>query len=54
MGEMTDADGKAYEKFLKEGPQEGFTQTEIIEIYKADKQTALNMKSKKVVSGKGG
>ncbi len=52
MGEMTDADGKAYEKFLKEGPQEGLTQTEIIGIYKADKQTALNMKCKKVVSRK--
>ena len=53
MGEMTDADGKAYERFLREGPQEGLTQTEIMGISKADKQTALNARSQYTVSGKG-
>ena len=50
---MTDADGKAYERFLREGPQERLTQAEIIGIYKADRQAALNAKNQYAVSGKG-
>ena len=53
MGEMTDADGKAYERFLREGPQEGLTQAEIMGVYKADKQTALNARSQYAASGRG-
>ncbi len=41
-GEIAEGDGKAYEKFLKDGPQDGLTEAEIIGIYKADKQAALN------------
>jgi len=44
---------KAYERFLKDGPQEGLTQAEIIGIYKADRQAALNAISQNAVSGKG-
>lgn len=52
-GEIAEGDGKAYEKFLKDGPQEGLTQAEIIGIYKADRQAALNAISQNAVSGKG-
>ncbi len=53
FGEISDGDGKAYERFLKDGPQEGLTQAEIIGIYKADRQAALNAISQNAVSGKG-
>lgn len=49
LGEMSEADGKAYERFLKDG----LTQAEIIGIYKADKQATLNATNRYAVSGKG-
>ncbi len=50
-GEITEGDGKAYERFLKEGPQEGLTEAEIIGIYKADRQATLNEINRNAVSG---
>ncbi len=52
-GEIAEGDGKAYERFLKDGPQEGLTEAEIIGIYKADKQAALNAISQNAVLEKG-
>ncbi len=51
-GEIAEGDGKAYERFLKDGPQEGLTEAEIIGIYKADKQAALNAISQNAVLGR--
>ncbi len=52
-GEIAEGDGKAYERFLKDGPQDGLTEAEIIGIYKADKQAALNAIKQNAVSGRG-
>ncbi len=52
-GEIAEGDGKAYERFLKDGPQEGLTEAEIIGIYKADKQATLNAISQNAVSARG-
>ena len=38
-------------RFLREGPQEGLIQAEIIGIYKADRQAAFNAKNQYAVSG---
>jgi len=51
-GEIAEGDGKAYERFLKDGPQEGLTEAEIIGIYKADRQAALNVISQNAVLGR--